>query len=103
MYTSVLTLQALPGRRDELLDVFARLDVLRRSLRAPGAIDTTLTAALGDADLVRVISKWESPEAYQGWLDHPDRETITAELYPLLAVPADAATYRIVDSAVAER
>jgi hypothetical protein len=52
---------------------------------------------------VRVISKWESPEAYQGWLDHPDRETITAELYPLLAVPADAATYRIVDSAVAER
>jgi heme-degrading monooxygenase HmoA len=101
VYKSVLTLQALPGRRDDVLEVFARLDILRRSLRQDGAIDTTLTASLADEDLVRVISSWESPEAYQGWLDNPDRAEITAELYPLLAVPADAGTYRIVDSATA--
>jgi quinol monooxygenase YgiN len=102
MYRSVLTLRCKPGRRQDLLDVFERLDILRRSLRQPGAVDTTLVTALDDEDLVLVIASWRSPEAYQGWLDNPDRGGITAELEPLLAAPGAAQTFATVDFAVAE-
>lgn len=96
-YLSVLTLRTLPGRRQELIDLYAELEVLRKALDQPGAIDMALTESLDDADAILITSSWDDPASYQAWLDHPEREQLIAEIGPFLAGDAHAATYRVVD------
>lgn len=101
-YLSVLTLRAAPGKRGELVDLYAELDILRRAVSQPGAIDVTFTEALDDPDAILITATWDDPSSYQAWLDHPGRGEMTAAMAPLLAGEPQATMYRISDSLSAD-
>ena len=46
-----------------------------------------------------VTADWDSPEAYQGWLDNPVRAEIQAELGPLLAADPVPRVFEVVEDA----
>jgi heme-degrading monooxygenase HmoA len=96
---SVLLFSILPGRRDEFVAGFARLEVLRRASSQPGFRRGQLLVPVDDADAVLVTADWDSPDAYQGWLDNPVRAEIQAELGPLLAADPEPRVYEVVEDA----
>ena len=97
MTRSVLFFAILPGRRDEFVAGFARLEVLRRASTTPGFRRAQLHLPVDGADEALVTADWDSPEAYQGWLDNPVRAEIQAELGPLLAEAPEGRVYEVVE------
>jgi heme-degrading monooxygenase HmoA len=85
MTRSVLFFSILPGRRDEFVAAFVRIGVLRRASKQAGFRRSQLQVSADGLDEVLVTADWDSPEAYEGWLDNPVRAEIQAELGPLLA------------------
>jgi quinol monooxygenase YgiN len=85
MTQSVLRFALLPGKRDEFLQTFRRLQVLETSSRQAGWRGGQLLVDVEDPDAAMVIARWDSPAAYQGWLDNPVREEIGDQLEPFLA------------------
>jgi heme-degrading monooxygenase HmoA len=85
MTQSVLRFALLPGRRDDFLETFRRLEVLETSSGQAGFRGAQLLVDAEDPDAATVIARWDSPAAYQGWLDNPVREKIGARLEPYLA------------------
>jgi heme-degrading monooxygenase HmoA len=94
---SVLLFSILPGRRDEFLAGFRRLEVLRRASEQPGFRGGQLHVPVDGRDEALVTAEWDSPEAYRGWLDNPVRAEIQAELGPLLAAAPEPRLYEVVD------
>ena len=84
MTRSVLFFSILPGRRDEFVAAFMRIGVLRRASKQAGFRRSQLQVSADGRDEVLVTADWDSPEAYEGWLDNPVRAEIQAELGPLL-------------------
>ena len=97
MTRSVLSFAILPGRRDEFVAGFARLEVLRRASAQPGFRRSQLHVPVDGADEALVTADWDSPEAYQGWLDNPVRAEIQAELGPLLAADPVGRVYEVIE------
>lgn len=97
MTRSVLVFTILPGRRDEFVAGFERLEVLRRASRQPGFRSSQLHVPVDGSDEALVTADWDSPEAYQGWLDNPVRAEIQAELGPLLAADPVPRVYEVVE------
>jgi heme-degrading monooxygenase HmoA len=85
MTRSVLFFSTLPGRREEFVAAFMRIWVLRRASKQEGFRRSQLQVPIDGRDEVLVIADWDSPEAYEGWLENPVRAEIQAELGPLLA------------------
>jgi quinol monooxygenase YgiN len=85
MTQSVLTFNILPGKRQEFIDTFLRLEVLPKSSFQAGFGGGQLHFDVQDPDVAMVTAQWDSADAYQGWLDNPIRETLGAELDPFLA------------------
>jgi heme-degrading monooxygenase HmoA len=94
---SVLLFSILPGRRDEFVAGFRRLEVLRRASEQPGFRRGQLHVPLDGRDEAFVTAEWDSPEAYHGWLDNPVRAEIQAELGPLLAATPEPRVYEVVE------
>ena len=65
MTRSVLLFAILPGRRDEFVAGFARLEVLRRASKQPGFRRAQLHVSVDGADEALVTADWDSPEAYR--------------------------------------
>ena len=99
MTRSVLFFSILPGRRDEFVAGFRRLEVLRRASRQPGFRRSQLHVPVDGSDEVLVTADWDSPAAYQGWLDNPVRAEIQAELGPLLAAEPVPRVFEVVEDA----
>ena len=97
MTRSVLYFSILPGRRDEFVAAFMRLGVLRGASRQAGFHRSQLHVPVDGRDEVLVTADWESPEAYEGWLENPVRATIQAELGPLLAADPEPRIYEVVE------
>jgi heme-degrading monooxygenase HmoA len=97
MTRSVLFFALLPGKRDEFVAGFARLEVLRRASAQPGFRRGQLHVPVDGADEALVTADWDSPEAYRGWLDNPVRAEIQAELGPLLAADPEPRVYEVVE------
>jgi heme-degrading monooxygenase HmoA len=87
MTHSVLTFSLKPGVRDEFVRTFRELEVLAVSSALPGYRNGQLHVDTEDAETAMVIAAWDSPEAYQGWLDSPAREAIGDRLEPFWAGP----------------
>jgi quinol monooxygenase YgiN len=85
MTQSVLRFALLPGKRDEFVETFRRIRVLETSSHQAGWRGGQLLVDTEDPDAAMVIARWESPAAYQGWLDNPVREEIGDQLEPFLA------------------
>jgi heme-degrading monooxygenase HmoA len=92
---SVLFFAIKPGRRDEFVAGFRRLEVLRRASRQPGFRRAQLHVPVDGADEALVTADWESPDAYQGWLDNPARGEIQAELGPLLTSDPEPRVFEV--------
>jgi quinol monooxygenase YgiN len=85
MTESVLRFRFLPGRRDDFVATFTRIQVLETSRNQAGWRGGRLLVDAEDPDAAMVIARWDSPDAYQGWLDNPVRERIGDQLEPFLA------------------
>jgi quinol monooxygenase YgiN len=85
MTQSVLRFALQPGKRDEFIATFRRIAVLETSSQQAGWQGGQLLIDVADPDAALVIARWDSPAAYQGWLDNPAREEIGDQLEPFLA------------------
>jgi heme-degrading monooxygenase HmoA len=94
---SVLIFSILPGRRDDFVTAFRRLRVLRRASSQPGFRRGQLHVRTDGTDEVLVTADWDSPRAYQGWLDNPVRAEIQFELGPFLAVDPEPRVYDVIE------
>jgi quinol monooxygenase YgiN len=81
---SVLFLQAKPGQRDMLVDVFRRLDVPGNALRQEGCLSVEVQVSPEPDGPVLVTALWTHRAAYDGWLANPWREESGRELEPYL-------------------
>jgi len=96
MTQSVLRFALLPGRRDEFVETFRRIQVLETSSHQAGWQGGQLLVEVEDPDAALVIARWDSPAAYQGWLENPAREEIGDQLEPFLAADPQGGVVEVV-------
>jgi quinol monooxygenase YgiN len=93
---SVLFLQAKPGMRDELVEVFRRIDIPGNALLQEGCLSVEVQVSPdGDGPLL-VTALWTNRAAYDGWLANPWREYSGSELEPFLDGESHGVVYDIV-------
>ena len=93
---SVLFLQAKPGMRDELLEVFRRIDMPGNALLQEGCLSVKVQAPPDEDGPLLVTALWTHRAAYDGWLVNPWREYSGSELAPFLAGESYGVVYDVV-------
>lgn len=93
---SVLTIRTKPGCRDQLVELFTRLQILEKASRQEGFISSEVHVPVDGDDHVLVTATWTSPEAYRGWLESPVREEMRPELEKLADGEPESRVYEIV-------
>jgi quinol monooxygenase YgiN len=93
---SVLFLQAKPGMRAALVDVFRRIDIPGNALKQEGCLSVEVQVPPDEDGPVLVTALWIDREAYQGWLTNPWREYSGSELAPFLDGESHGVVYDIV-------
>lgn len=81
---SVLYLQAKPGMRDELVDLFRRLDVPGHALQQEGCLSVEVQVSSDPDGPILVTALWSHRGAYDGWLANPWRAYSGEQLAPFL-------------------
>lgn len=89
----IVELQALPGRRAELVSLMASL-VAAEGADQPGFLGSTRYEALDNPDLVVEIADWESAEARAGHMQRAAEAGLYAPVAELLAAPFRATEIR---------
>ena len=77
---SVLFLQAKPGMRDELVEVFRRIDIPGNALLQEGCLSVEVQVPPDEDGPLLVTALWTDRAAYNGWLANPWREYSGSEL-----------------------
>jgi len=92
-----LGLQALPGRRDDLLAV---LDELELAAPADDAylLELAVDVSVDDPDSLLVVSAWPSCEHYERWQVERGWRSIVEPLELLLAGEPEIHAYRLAES-----
>jgi quinol monooxygenase YgiN len=98
MVRSALVLQARSGRRDEVVALFARLEILREASLVPGFVAAELQVDADGSDELLVTATWESAAAYDLWLQSPVRERMRPALEELLVEAPTGRVYEIVQT-----
>lgn len=80
-------MKARPGCADAVVDLFRREQIFERALGVDGCEDVAL---LLRNDEILVTASWVDSNAYQAWIDHPDRNATGDELNALLVEPITA-------------
>ena len=93
---SVLFLQAKPGMRHELVEVFRRIDIPGNALLQEGCLSVEVQVPPDADGPLLVTALWTHRAAYDGWLANPWREYSGSELEPFLAGESDGVVYDIV-------
>jgi quinol monooxygenase YgiN len=93
---SVLFLQAKPGMRDELVQVFRRIDIPGNALLQEGCLSVEVQVPPDEDEPLLVTALWTHRAAYDGWLANPWREYSGSELAPFLAGESHGVVYDIV-------
>jgi quinol monooxygenase YgiN len=92
---SLLYMQPVEGRRDEVIALFERLGVPERALQQDGCLSVELQVAPEESEPILVTALWSNRSAYDGWLANPWRESVTPELEALLTEPPAGTVYDI--------
>lgn len=74
MIRSVLTLQPGPGRVADVIEVYLDEQILRYSLDNSRALASELSVSVDGSGDILVTALWPDRDAYQEWLDHPNRQ-----------------------------
>ena len=98
MVRSVLILRARSGRRNDVVALYARLEILRQASAVPGFVGAELQVAADGSDELLVTATWDSAAAYDTWLQSPMRERIGPALQELLAEPPVGRVYELVQT-----
>jgi heme-degrading monooxygenase HmoA len=85
MIVSVLQFDLIPGGRERLHEVFRRYRILETAITVEGCWALSLSAPEDDDSRAWVIGYWEDRDAYQRWLDHPERGVATEDLTALMS------------------
>ena len=93
---SVLFLQAKPGMRDELVEVFRRIDIPGNALLQEGCLSVEVQVPPDEDGPLLVTALWTHRAAYDGWLTNPWREYSGSELAPFLDEESHGVVYDIV-------
>ena len=93
---SVLFLQAKPGMRDELVEVFRRIDIPGNALLQEGCLSVEVQVPRDEDGPLLVTALWTHRAAYDGWLANPWREYSGSELAPFLDGESHGVVYDIV-------
>ena len=92
---SVLYLQAKPGIRDELVEVFRRIDIPGNALRQEGCLSVEVQVPPDEDGPLLVTALWTHRTAYDGWLANPWREYSGSELAAFLEGESHGVVYDI--------
>lgn len=96
MIVSILFLAVRPGKADELVAAFDRLQVFERSRENGGFLGARLLRPLEPSEPLAVVAEWEDAAAYARWLENPVRAELAQELEPLLVEhPAAGGLYEV--------
>ena len=93
---SVLFLQAKPGMRDEVVEVFRGIDFPGNALRQEGCLSVEVQVPPDEDGPLLVTALWSHRAAYDGWLANPWREYSGSELAPFLEGESHGVVYDIV-------
>ena len=93
---SVLYLQAKPGMREELVEVFRRIDIPGNALLQEGCLSVEVQAPPDEDGPLLVTALWTDRAAYDGWLANPWRDYSGSELAPFLDGESHGVVYDIV-------
>ena len=93
---SVLFLQAKPGMRDALVEVFRRIDIPGNALLQEGCLSVEVQVPPDEDGPLLVTALWTHRAAYDGWLANPWREYSGTELAPYLEGESHGVVYDIV-------
>ena len=93
---SVLFLQAKPGMRDDLVEVFRHIDIPGNALLQEGCLSVEVQVPPDDDGPLLVTALWTDRAAYDGWLANPWREYSGSELAPFRAGESHGVVYDIV-------
>ena len=93
---SVLFLQAKPGMRDALVEVFRRIDIPGNALLQEGCLSVEVQAPPDEDGPLLVTALWTHRAAYDGWLANPWRDYSGNELAPFLDGESHGVVYDIV-------
>jgi quinol monooxygenase YgiN len=93
---SVLFLQSKPGMRDELVEVFRRIDIPGHALLQEGCLSVEVQVPPDEDGPLLVTALWTNRAAYDGWLANLWREYSGSELAPFLDGESLGVVYDIV-------
>ena len=93
---SVLFLQAKPGMRDELVEVFRGIDIPGNALLQEGCLSVEVQVPPDEVGPLLVTALWTHRAAYEGWLANPWRDYSGSELAPFLVGESQGVVYDIV-------
>jgi heme-degrading monooxygenase HmoA len=81
---SVLYLRPRHGRSADIVEFYRCHGVLERAVKQDGCLGTELQLPTQGEGNVLVTALWRDADAYQGWLDNPDRAVNADELGELV-------------------
>ena len=91
-------MNVLPGRRDELMRVLDRLELLTAARQQPGFLAAEIQTPVSDDSHVLVWSSWASPEHHERWLASSIYAQMLRETELLCAGEPEVRVYRVVDA-----
>ncbi len=84
MIRSVLYLRPRDGGSAEIVEFYRHHHVLERAAQQDGCLGAELQLPLRGEGDVLVTALWRDADAYQGWLDNPERSVNADELAQLV-------------------
>jgi hypothetical protein len=85
MIRTTLFLTTTPELAGDVLDVYEREQILQYSLDHSDAISAELSVSVEHPGQVMITALWPSAEAYQVWVDDPERARTSSILRELLS------------------
>ncbi|RKQ85364.1 quinol monooxygenase YgiN [Mycolicibacterium mucogenicum 261Sha1.1M5] len=94
MIKSILRIQVSSPLAEEVIDRYAKLEVLETSILESGALACELAQSTTDEGSLIVSALWKDEAAYAHWLANPSRERIAAAMGDLTMLMTGE-TYRV--------
>lgn len=103
MIMSDLRMRVQPGKLSALEQIFAEHSIFEKAIQVPGCLELFMVSSEDYEEEVRVVGFWDSHDAYQLWMEHPERGSAAEALMEIMDMDFDAAAPAQISSVVAEK